>query len=239
MLAQASAPALPLPPDPTAALQAMRASVGAGQLAVFGVASLCAGIVAIWLASLPVAGDRATFGRALKVWASIVGLAVVIAVSAAIGLPLAMKAGGGVRVAILVGLFGCLGLVGIIGIPMKVYEISVLRSIAWNVIHLIVGCAIQFGLNMGFLGSAPSIDPQSFRQLIAPTPPVQVDVEAVRRQLRERQEALVRRHELLEIRRRHLPPGDAQARDEYAREKAIYDADLERLRADARQTLPP
>lgn len=217
--------------------EALQVNVSAERLALFFAAGLAANLVAVWIASLPVAGEKATLGRAAKTWAAVVGIFCVLVLAAGVGMGFASREPGGAARVLVPLVFCCLAAVALLGVPMAVYGIGLLRSAGFNVIQLVAAGAMTAGLKVALLGAGPVIDPASLRQVLAPTPPDPAQVEAAWAQVRERQALLARRHEALEIRRRHLPPGDSVARGDYEREREAYERDLASLRAEV-EALP-
>ncbi len=198
------------------------------------------GVLSIWVVSKWFAGEKGTIGRALLLILGWVGMGIVLGFIMALGIGVVVAKAGTGGGAILV--FGCLFLllflVSIVAVPSMVYEINTLKSIGFVVVNLILSFSLQAAFEFLVLGSTLNSRLEGLRTGIALARRSPEDIEALRAQLRQRKSELQRRYEQLEIHRLHLPPGDARERQAYEREKADYEADLERLRAEA-ALLPP
>lgn len=233
----------PFSPDqnPAEAWQTLVSTVGIGRLIVLGVGSIVLGILANWIASLCVASERATLGRAALTWVAGIALGIVLAIGFGVVAAVVMPAAGPAARLGLIVAFLCGLLAGVLGIPMKIYEIGVLRAVGFLLITALVGGAMQTGLQFALLGTLP--DQGQWEQVTAMVTAKSkaeeaAEVEAIRGALRIRQADLARRHAALEIRRKYLPPGNSSAREEYEQERIVYERDLEQLRMEA-SALPP
>ncbi|MEQ1862355.1 MAG: hypothetical protein ABMA13_20745 [Chthoniobacteraceae bacterium] len=219
------------------AWEALRAGASPGMLGMFFGASLVAGALAIWVASIVVARESATADRAAKVFLAWVGLAIVLVAAAGVGLPRAAAAGR-TELVLMACAFGGLGLAGLLGVPMAVYGFGFTRSAGFCCIYLLLAGAAHAGLQFALPGRGPTQHAEGFRRIFPPPTPSPAEQAAIRVRLRERQSTLARRYAALEIRRRHLPAGDAQALRDYEREKAAYKRELEQLQSDAAELDP-
>gem|GEM_PF-4349363 len=226
------------PADPAAAWNDLVATHGVATLLFFFLASFITGILSIWVGSLATAGKLATFGRALLTWLGWMAAMIVVAICAALGFSLALSSGNRANLVIGVVLLGVLTLMVLFGVPMSVYQFGPLRSLGMILITGVTNWVGQFCLELAFFGGDILNRPDTIRRWVAETRQQKAPA-AVHTDLLQRKDALVRRHEALEIRRRHLPPNDAQALADYQRDVATYERDLARLREDTAARLSP
>jgi hypothetical protein len=202
-------------------------------LILFAIA-IVASVIGNFLASVLLAKRTATLGRAILTLVAeilygfgcaIAGVVIAVLLGAA-------KVGVDIAIVVLV-LVPILFIIVWVMIPMRVYEIGAVRSIAFIILSGLIGGVIHSGAQIAIVGHvdynklAPQFDQllkRNFRRVSndAPGPDIA-----------QRRAVLIQRFEQLEIRRKYLPPNDRKALAEYERDKAAYARDLEEFRADA------
>ena len=225
-------------PNPSAAWNDLAATYGIATSLFYFFATLVVGVLSIWVGSLATAGKQATFGRALLTWFGWFVASIVVAVCATLGLSLAMGSGNQMNFLIGLALLGVLFLIVIFGVPMSVYQFGVLRSIGMVIITTVTSLIGQFCLGFAFFGGNALSQLDLASQWKAATQPQQSTPAASRTDLIQRRDALRGRYDALEIRRKHLPPGDAKALADYQRDVREYESDLAQLRAEAKTRIP-
>jgi hypothetical protein len=194
---------------------------------------IAASVFGNWFASFVLAKRFATLGRAaLTVIAEIICFFVFVVAVVLFAVFLgAAQASPELMGLALIG--GCiLYLVVTISIPMQIYEISILRSIGFLLLSALVGGVVSNIAQSAIVGPI-KIDklPAKFERFTALVKASQRSSEALDPDLQQRQAALRKRFEELEIRRRYLPPNDHKAFAAYERDRAAYERDLEQFKA--------
>jgi hypothetical protein len=227
-------------PAMAAAVEMDKLMAGAGRSAATTVLivlaiTIVASILANWLASQLLAKQNGTLDRAALTFVAQVVAVIVFTVILLFFLVIlgALKAQSDV---VAIGLFGAgaLFLMVWISIPMQIYQIGILRSIGFILLSIIIGGVVSSIAQDKFVGPIATdkltarieqiVAMANARAKAAPDSP---DAD-----LAKRQAALQQRYEQLEIRRRYLPPNDHKAFAEYERDRAAYERDLEKLKAE-------
>jgi len=233
----------PFSPDqnPAEAWQNFITTFGVWRLVALVVGWIALGIAANWIGSLCVASERATIGRAALSWLLVTVLAMVLSIVFVLLTPVARASGNAGTLSMIVAYF-CGIIATVFGVPMKIYQIGILRGVGFVVLSSILSVAMQTGLQFALLGTMP-FDRDQWKQVSALVPSQAeevepAEIEAIRAELQKRQADLARRHGALEIRRKYLPPGSSSARQAYDQEREAYERDLEQLRQDTAAALP-
>lgn len=224
-------PALVAAADTSKLLSA--AGVSATTLLIIFAIGLVASIFANWVASKLLAKPKATVGRAAVTMAADIAWLLLFALILTVVIVFlgAAKADGGlVGIALIGGIV--VFIIVTIYIPMRIYDIGILRSIGFILLSGVISGIISNVATTMFAG--PADYGKMAEQFVEMAKAKQQSIGAPDPEIAQRQAALQQRYEQLEIRRKYLPPNDHKAFREYERDRAAYEADLEQLRADAK-----
>jgi multisubunit Na+/H+ antiporter MnhB subunit len=230
-------PALIAVVDPAEMLRATGLTVNT-VLIIIGI-SLVTSYFATWITSVILAKPKATMGSAAKLMVTQTAFCLIFVVLWAMAMVFlgAAQADGALVAIIMIGAL-IVFITVIISIPMQIYEIGAWRSIGF----LLLSGAIAggtFNIAMAIAARPLGLDKAQEKlqsQFIAMAKakhqevlgqPGQPNPEFI-----QRQTALQRRYEQLEIRRKYLPANDHKAFSEYERDRMAYERDLEELRAE-------
>jgi hypothetical protein len=130
-------------PNSAEAWQTLVNTLGMERLIALFAGSIVLSILAYWIASLCVASERATLGRAVLTWLGILLLGFVVAVAFGVLTPFVARASGTVGTLCLIAAFVCGLIATFLGVPMKVYQIGIGRSVGYVLLAIIVGGALS------------------------------------------------------------------------------------------------
>jgi hypothetical protein len=231
-------PALIAEIDLAGILRATGLSVNA-ILIIIGI-SIGASYIATWITSAILTKQKATLGRAANLMVSqfVFGIIFVVLFAMAMVFLGAGQADGAIVAILMIGAV-IVFISVMVSIPMQIYEISVWRSIGFLLLSGVIAGAIQnvaLAVTARHLG-LDKVQEKLRAQLVAManakrpqvlrSQPIQAPAELI-----ERQAALQRRYQQLEIRRKYLPVNDHKAFTEYERDRLVYERDLAELRAE-------
>jgi hypothetical protein len=194
-----------------------------------------ASVIGNFLASVMLAKHNATLGRAvLTLVAEILyGFGCAIAAVVVAVLLGAAKVGADILV-VAIFVVPVLFIIVWVMIPMHVYDIGILRSIAFILLSGLIGGIVHGGAQVALVGHVDyNRLATKFERFLAERNIRQPAKDAQEPEINQRRAALVQRFEQLEIRRRYLPPTDRKALADYERDKTAYERDLEEFKADA------
>jgi hypothetical protein len=208
--------------------------IGPNTLLLLVAIAIIASVMGNFLASLLLAKNRATFGRAVLTLVA----EILYAFGCAIGaLVLAILFGAarisGDLLSVVLLLVPVLLIIVWVMIPMRVYEIGTFRSIAFILLSGLIAGVIHSGAQLAIVGRVDyaNLTPQ-LERMLKTGKFMRVSNNATDSDTTERRTALRRQFEQLEIRRKYLPPNDRKALADYERDKAAYERDVEEFKAD-------
>ena len=194
-----------------------------------------ASIIGYWIASFAVTKERATIGRAIVTFLAelVVGLVFGFGAGIAYGLLSGLAATEGVILIVMITL-GIIFLIVVVAIPMQIYDINAVHSLGFLILSGLIGFVITQVGNYLLVGSTyrPITISKQFEEAVRAIAQRQNAGDQTSAEFTERQAALKRRYEQLEIRRKYLPPNDHRAYTDYERDRAAYERDLEEFRAE-------
>jgi hypothetical protein len=211
-----------------------KVEIGPNTLLLLVAIAIIASVLGNFLASILLAKNRATFGRAVLTLVAEILYAFGCAIAA---LVLAILFGAarisGDLLSVVLLLVPVLLIIVWVMIPMRVYEIGILRSIAFILVSGLIGAVIHSGAQLALVGRVDygKVTPE-LERMFATGKFTRISSGTANPEITERRAALRRQFEQLEIRRKYLPPHDRKALADYERDKAAYERDLEEFKAD-------